>query len=99
MLLKNSRIIIISVILAILTYLIGKEVYENIFFRNMGLIPVTVDTEKYTDLLEGRITKLTDSQYTFYRRLDRTSNKVYIDAFDSDGKLVGSTVFDLPLSF
>ena len=96
--LKNSKIIIVSVIITILTCLIGKKVYENIFFRSMGLIPVTVDTEKYTDLLEGRITKLTDSQYTFYRRFDKASNKVYIRVYDNDCKLLGSTVFQLPLS-
>lgn len=87
-----------SIILTLAICFVARIVDRSILFRSSDLIPITVDTEKYVDLLEGRIFKFSSSQYTFYRRLDQTSKKLYIDVFERNGKLLGSSVYELPLS-
>ena len=68
----------------------AQRAYESIVFRINGINPITVDTEKIGDLMEGRIDQFSTSEYTFHRRLDQSSGNLQIDVFLPDGKLTPS---------
>lgn len=87
---KHLWVLVVSTVLVIVFAFFTIEYFK--VFPSNG-IPVTVDTEKFVDLLAGRISQFSEPKYLIRRRQDQERQLIFADFFTHNGKLLGTLQF------